>query len=478
MRPAGEQARGGRLDHRFFTRVSPFVDALAAVLGLVAAVGGLGELEHLPTDEQPLLAMPALTVLFLYLRCLYRMRLHTVMLDRVGRAVSAVAIAAMTVAGLTTLKVNGDVVHGVPLMRAWLFVTAAVVAGRVVLGVVHKIARASGVASEPVLIVGAGEVGQLLAKRLIRYPDDGLWPVGFLDDDRSFSSIEVGNSSIPVLGRTRDMCLVARQTGVRRVIVAFARTPDSVVSTIVREGHRASLEVSVVPRMFDAINDRSSYDTVAGIPMVSFAKPNTHGFQITIKHTFDVAAAALFLFIAAPILAAFAVAVKLSSPGPVLFRQRRIGRDGHAFELYKFRSMRIAEDRAPVGSFGPADEASAPGGVEGDDRRTRLGVFMRRTSLDELPQLFHVLKGDMSFVGPRPERPEYVDRFKHDVRRYSERHRVKPGLTGWAQIHGLRGQTSLEDRVDWDNYYIEHWTLWMDLNILLRTPFALFHSTE
>jgi lipopolysaccharide/colanic/teichoic acid biosynthesis glycosyltransferase len=176
--------------------------------------------------------------------------------------------------------------------------------------------------------------------------------------------------------------------------------------------------------------------------------------------------------------------VRLSSAGPVLFRQRRVGRDGKAFDLYKFRSMYMQE-----GQRNPDDEDSgalefllggdtAPGGVEGGDRRTNVGRFLRRTSFDELPQLFNVLKGEMSLIGPRPERPEFVELFKQDIVRYGDRHRVKSGITGWAQVHGLRGQTSLAERVEWDNYYIANWSLGLDVKILALTFVALLRPAE
>ena len=155
----------------------------------------------------------------------------------------------------------------------------------------------------------------------------------------------------------------------------------------------------------------------------------------------------------------------------MLFRQRRVGRDGQVFDMLKFRSMRVR--RTGGHGFRP-EQGSAPGGVEGEDRRTPFGRFIRRTALDELPQLFNVLRGEMSLVGPRPERPEFVSLFDDDIDRYGDRHRVRSGITGWAQVDGFRGQTSLADRVEWDNFYIENWSLWLDVKILLMTiPAAL-----
>jgi lipopolysaccharide/colanic/teichoic acid biosynthesis glycosyltransferase len=188
----------------------------------------------------------------------------------------------------------------------------------------------------------------------------------------------------------------------------------------------------------------------------------------------DRVAAAFMLIVLAPLLLTIALGVKLSSPGPILFRQRRVGRDGQDFDLLKFRSMRLPDAKA---DFQPRPGA-APGGVEGADRRTPLGRFIRRTSLDELPQLVNVLRGAMSLVGPRPERPEFVSLFRQDVERYADRHRVKSGITGWAQVNGYRGQTSLADRVEWDNFYIENWSLWLDFKIVLLTVDAVVRSRE
>jgi exopolysaccharide biosynthesis polyprenyl glycosylphosphotransferase len=244
------------------------------------------------------------------------------------------------------------------------------------------------------------------------------------------------------------------------------------------------VEVSVVPRMFDTINDRVGYDTVGGLPLLTFDAVDPNGLQFAVKHAFDRVLALVLLVVFLPVIVCAAVAVRLSSPGPAFFRQRRVGRDGKVFVFYKFRSMYVASEQAPEGEqVGGALEFLlggdvAPGGVEGEDRRTAVGRFLRSSSLDELPQLFNVLRGDMSLVGPRPERPEFVELFRQDIVRYGDRHRVKSGITGWAQVHGLRGQTSLAERVEWDNYYIAHWSLGLDLKILALTLVALFRNAE
>jgi len=243
--------------------------------------------------------------------------------------------------------------------------------------------------------------------------------------------------------------------------------------------------VSVVPRMFDTMNNRAWYDTVGGMPLLTFSTIDPRGWQFALKHAFDRVFALALLVLLSPVIFCAALAVRLSSPGSALFRQRRVGRDGRVFDLYKFRSMRL-EPRQSMMLSDDDDTAidfllggdTAPGGVEGEDRRTLVGRFLRRTSIDELPQLLNVLRGEMSIIGPRPERPDFVELFRQDIDRYGDRHRVKSGITGWAQVHGLRGQTSLAERVEWDNYYIAHWSLGLDVKILVLTLAALVRNAE
>ena len=222
---------------------------------------------------------------------------------------------------------------------------------------------------------------------------------------------------------------------------------------------------------------RVGLEHIGGMPLFRLRSVRPKGWQFAVKHTLDRIVAAALILLLGPLLIVSALAVKISSRGPVFFRQRRVGRDGRAFDLLKFRSMRISdEDRGNVSVLLPED--TAPGGVEGADRRTAIGRLMRRLSIDELPQLFNVLLGEMSLIGPRPERPEFVELFERRVNRYEDRHRVKSGITGWAQVHGLRGKTSLSDRIEWDNYYIENWSLWLDVKVLLMTISAVFQPAE
>ncbi len=461
--------------------VRPVVDFLLLCAAVVVALGGVHPTLHVSSGRAPLLALPFLVMLLFYLRGLYKKRLRALVLDGIIPVLSAVSVAAMAVAVLG-MFLNSQLPNQTDWLRGWFFALLGVSFGRVGLALAQRWARANRLVGKPVLIMGAGVVGAQVARRLESHPEYGLVPIGFLDEDPR-SVAEVGGRDVPVLGTVEDLDQTVERTKVKHLIVAFSSVADARVSRLIQRCQELGVEVSVVPRMFDMINDRVAYDTVGGLPLLSFTTINPNGLQFAVKHAFDRVFAVILLILLSPIILAAAIAVRLSSPGPAFFSQRRVGRDGKVFDLYKFRSMRVApEESRPDGSSGALDFLLAgdvaPGGIEGADRRTTVGRFLRGTSLDELPQLFNVLRGDMSLIGPRPERPEFVELFRQDIIRYGDRHRVKSGITGWAQVHGLRGQTSLAERVEWDNYYIAHWSLSLDLKVLALTFVALFRNAE
>jgi exopolysaccharide biosynthesis polyprenyl glycosylphosphotransferase len=288
----------------------------------------------------------------------------------------------------------------------------------------------------------------------------------------------------PVLGSPKRLGEIADLTGAKHVVIGFSSAPDRELLPLVRECEERGIEVSLVPRFFDSVGARIRLEHAGGLPVFEMHSIDPKGWEFAIKHVLDRVGAAALILLLAPVMAAAAVLVRLTSAGPVLFRQRRIGRDGREFDILKFRSMKIAEPEPAAAAALAGDNVVrlpsdiAPGGVEGSDRRTWIGRILRRTAIDELPQLFNVVKGDMSLVGPRPERPEFVELFGQRVYRYDDRHRVKSGITGWAQVHGLRGKTSLADRVEWDNWYIANWSLWLDIRILFRTLLAVTRHAE
>jgi exopolysaccharide biosynthesis polyprenyl glycosylphosphotransferase len=464
-RPAGEflaRAIGHLLDARTWSQLRLLVDVLVLYLASCAA---LFAAPGLSSNASRWLAaiFPALTIAILRTRRSADDRLHGSALDTTSQVLGVVSIAAMLT--IATGSIIGGP-HPVALaLRLWLFSSVYLCVARLVLLSVRSQAVSNRALATPTLIIGAGTVGDQLASRLSGDARYGLRPVGFLDADPLPRSGRSAAALLPVLGGPDALSDAVRRTGARHVILAFSAQPDHVLTQIVTECQQLGVDISLVPRMFEAINDRATLDHIGGLPVLSLHPTNPRSWEFAIKHALDRTVALAALIATAPLLVAIALTVRATSPGPILFRQRRIGRDGRAFDLLKFRTMR--EPDSAVAFDLPS--GCAPGGVEGADRRTPLGRFLRESSLDELPQLINVLRGDMSIVGPRPERPEFVERFASEVNRYQDRHRVKSGITGWAQVHGLRGQTSIADRVEWDNYYIQNWSLSLDLRIMLLT---------
>ena len=461
------------------TVVGPSLDFALAWLAVILALGGVDGALQASTGRFAGFALPALVVLMLFVLGGYRRRLRVLVIDWLGPVVSGVTLATMALAVLDFLS-NGQITGRANWLRAWLLTLTFVASGRIAVAVVHRWARTRRLLVEPVVIVGAGSVGNRVARRLEAHPEYGLLPVGFVDDQPRLA-LGGGENVPPVLGTIDAIDDVLSDTGARTVIVAFGSAADGRISGLVRHCQRLGVEVSVVPRMFDTINDRITYDALGGLPLLGFSSVNPHGWQFAIKHCLDRVFAAVLLIALSPLTVGIALAVRLTSRGPILFRQRRVGRDGKVFDLYKFRSMewQTLQTNSLGDDFRLARMVASdigPGGVEHGKRLTRIGGLLRRLSLDELPQLINVLKGDMSIVGPRPERPEFVEFFARDIAGYHDRHRVKSGITGWAQVHGLRGPTSLVDRTEWDNYYIAHWSLRLDLKILILTAIALFRG--
>ncbi len=415
----------------------------------------------------------ALVIAGFGLRGLYNPRIRPNVLDEVRAIVSATAVATMAVISIRVLLTD-DVHLASQTVVLWSISVCSLGVGRAALfyGRTRAIHRGAGKAT---LIVGAGRIGSLVARRLVQRPEFGLRPVGFLDND----PLET-EALLPVLGASWNLEGVIAERGVQHVIFTFSTAPHNVLLGMVRRCQDLGVTTSLVPRLFEASTERVTVEHIGGVPLFTMRPADPKGWQFAVKYTLDRVAAGLLLLALSPLLIVLALATRISMGAPVFFRQRRIGLDGREFEILKFRSMKThdpsSNGRGKGNGFRLAGD-TAPGGVEGEDRRTRVGRILRKTSLDELPQLINVLKGDMSLIGPRPERPEFVELFGQDIHRYVDRHRVKSGITGWAQIHGLRGQTSISDRAEWDNYYIENWSLWLDFKIAVMTLPCLIHGT-
>jgi exopolysaccharide biosynthesis polyprenyl glycosylphosphotransferase len=267
--------------------------------------------------------------------------------------------------------------------------------------------------------------------------------------------------------------------GIGQVIVTFSTAPSGVLLRIVNRCEELGIAVALVPRLFEKVTERLTIEHLGGLPLITSRLSNPKGWQFIVKYALDRLLAFILVVLLLPILIGCALAVWLRMGWPIFFRQPRVGRDGKEFDMLKFRSMNggleagAEADAEWLAQQLRRDTSATEIGFDPDRRLTSVGEFLRNSSLDELPQLFNVLKGEMSLVGPRPERTSYVRQLESHIYRYSDRHRVKAGITGWAQVNGLRGQTSLSDRVEWDNYYIENASLWLDLKIIGRTILAL-----
>ncbi|MDQ3676042.1 MAG: exopolysaccharide biosynthesis polyprenyl glycosylphosphotransferase, partial [Actinomycetota bacterium] len=408
-----------------------------------------------------------LTIAAISIRRGYRFRLKTSPFEYVGLMIAANAIAAtLIIAARVVLDPDPEAAGQV--VRLWAFSTVYLIGGRVAAALGSRKAAGDGLNT---LIIGSGEIGNTVARRLCDRPELGLTPIGFLDRTPLIDAPRQPHN-LPILGASWDLEAVVRKHGIEHVIVAFSRAPHHVLLSLVRRCRAMGIEVSIVPRLFEETSRRVTIEHVGGIALTRVDRADPRGWQFEVKYAIDRVVGALLLVLCAPLMLLIAALVKLSSPGEMFFRQPRVGLDGREFDILKFRTMRMQDEADENDADWIARELGLDkeAGALAEDRRTPIGRLLRRTSLDELPQLLNIVRGDMSLIGPRPERTDCANAFGQHVYRYGDRHRVKSGLTGWAQVNGLRGQTSLSDRIEWDNFYIENWSPWLDLKILLLTP--------
>lgn len=406
----------------------------------------------------------------------YRRKLNRSFLDELPTIEAVTALAAMLLLSGLVLNAGLTGSGSGAVARVWMSGAVLIPAGRLLWIEWKRFCFRRDRLTAPMLIVGNGKIAEKVLERIAGSTAYGLRAIGIIDDEiPSMGPDRNSPAAVPYLGKLAEIEQTIVRTGAECIIVAFSRTRDEALFDVVRVADKHGLDVWIVPRIFDAIGVHSRIDHVGGLPLISVARTNPGGWEFRAKHIFDRVFATAGLVLISPLFLTLMLLVRLSSPGPIFYRQDRIGRDGRVFCCRKFRSMR--PPRESDARFMPS-HGSAPGGVEGVDRRTPIGKFMRATSLDELPQLLNVIRGEMSLVGPRPERPEFVDLFNVQIARYGDRHRVKAGITGWAQVHGLRGQTSIADRAEWDNFYIENWSIWLDWRILAMTVVAVLRRAE
>lgn len=437
-----------------FVALDLFAVGLAASCLVVIGLGSVGVLEGVRA-----LVFGGVLLFLLFARGLYRSRLSLSMLDDLPIVVG-MALFAAVLTGLGQLPWTSGAGRDWSINWRFLCGATAVVVAVVLFRAVGYAAvrhlRTRRLVEHRTLILGAGRVGREVAEILDSHREYGLRPVGFLDSDPPGINYAL---PLPVLGGPEDLTDVLRTQDVDNVVVAFSSNKESEMVGLIRECDRFRCELFVIPRLFELHHSGRETDNIWGLPLVRLRRAAYRSRTWHLKRATDVVASGFALFILAPILLLISVAVRWDGGPGILFRQERVGVDGRCFELLKFRSYRPATELESATRWAVADDAQL----------SRIGSFLRRTSLDELPQLINVLRGDMSLVGPRPERPHFVDQFRNLYPSYEARHRVPSGLTGWAQVHGLRGDTSIADRARFDNYYIENWSLWLDVRITLRT---------
>jgi exopolysaccharide biosynthesis polyprenyl glycosylphosphotransferase len=397
---------------------------------------------------------------------LYRSRLSPSLLDDLPQlAGRLLVVLALTMTGqlvLNQLRWDAGLVDWNMLRAAAVTGVFAVILRSSAYALV-RYARRTGRIAHRTLILGAGRVGTYLAESLSQHPQYGLQPIGFLDVDPPREGV---TASHRILGRPEQLVEVLLDHQVRNVIVAFGSMRESEMVDIIRTCDRLHCEIFVVPRLFELHHVGGDMDTAWGMPLIRLRRAAYRSRAWRIKRTIDVFFSGLALLLLSPLMILVALAVRLEGGPGILFRQERVGVDGQNFSLMKFRSLRPVDET----------ESATNWNIAQDDRLGPVGRFLRRSSIDELPQLFNILRGDMSLVGPRPERPHFVATFRSQHPHYVARHRVPCGLTGLAQVNGLRGDTSIAERARFDNYYIENWSLWLDIKILLRTAMSVMRA--
>ena len=408
-----------------------------------------------PIEPYLLMLLPILIVWGISFRAfdLYRPRRIGSRLSEVTDIAKASTMGALVLVSAMTFFFREYDYSRVVIVYFWVLSIASVSFARYVFREVLRFARRHGYNQRYALVVGGGELAAGVIRRLHGRPDIGVRLLGLVGDTKE------SDGGIPSLGGYADLRAVLDARQVDHVILALSHEDYGRLGGLLEAIGDEPVTIHVVPDLGRFTSLRGGVEEFEGLPFVHLRESPLHGWNQVAKRVFDVAFSVTVLAALAPFILALAAAVKATSRGPILFGQERMGLDGQRFRMLKFRTMRLDAEAETGPVWAPPD----------DPRRTPIGAFLRRFSLDEMPQFINVLRGEMSVVGPRPERPVFVERFRQTVPGYMLRHKVKSGVTGWAQVHGLRGNTSLEKRIEYDLEYIERWSLWLDLKIIVLT---------
>jgi len=389
----------------------------------------------------------------------YHRRHAALLIDEVYRIFGAVTVATLITVAFIAFVLRDQLEYQRSMVvLAWAASMVTVSLGRVIHSRVQRSFQRRNIGAERVLIVGTGEVGRMILQKVQHTPNLGYTVIGFVDSNGGTEKV----MGLPVLGAIEDLPHIIENHEIGEVIIGLPEATHEELVGIISQAEREKVSIRVFPDVFQIMASEVTISDLGGLPLLTIRDVALRGWKLTLKRGVDIMLSSIFLLFASPIMMLTAIAIKLDSPGPVFFVQERMGLDAKPFKMLKFRSMR--QDA----------EAQGPGWTtKNDPRRTRIGSLIRKTSIDELPQFINVLMGDMSLVGPRPEQPAYVEQFRQSIPRYMDRHREKAGITGWAQINGLRGDTSIAERTKYDLWYIENWSLWLDFKIMLRTAFRI-----
>lgn len=378
-----------------------------------------------------------------------------------GNVIKANLLGLLIFLAMTMAVKKIDFSRGVVFTFFALNVTADIIARMIIRGLLRDMRR-RGMNLKHILLVGYGQAAREYIDRILENPQWGYRVLGILDDNSERSTVYRG---IRIIGRTEELVELMKVNTLDEIAITLGLSEYYKLERIVAQCEKSGVHTKFIPDYGNIIPTKPYTEDLMGLPVINIRYvPLSNTFNAIIKRAVDIAGSLVCLVLFSPVMLVTAVLIKLTSPGPLIFKQERVGLHNQPFIMYKFRSMEVQKANAEQKGWT----------TRHDPRVTGIGKFIRRTSIDELPQLINVLKGEMSLIGPRPERPQFVEKFREEIPRYMIKHQVRPGMTGWAQVNGYRGDTSIRKRIEYDLYYIENWTLGLDIKILFLTVFKGF----
>ncbi len=457
-------------NQRYFNRLHVVFDALVIAMSYVTAwfikfQGPFSETSvRVLSFEQYMSALVFIVPGFLILY--YAFNLYTPKRMQ-GRRLELANITKASTLGVFLIMVALYVLRIIDFSRSVIFIFYGIniVAETLLRNVIRYILRdmrRRGFNQKHVLLVGYSRAAEEYVDRIITNPQWGYTVYGILDDDVEAGTVYKG---ISVIGRISDLIEILERESLDEIAITLGLGEYYRLEEIVALCEKSGVHTKFIPDYNNIIPTKPYTEDILGLPVINIRHvPLTNNFYALVKRIIDILGSLCGMALASPVMLAACLLIRITSPGPLIYRQERVGLHNKTFQMYKFRSMEVQKE----------SEEKKAWTTKNDPRVTGIGKLMRRTSIDELPQLFNILKGDMSLVGPRPERPFFVEKFREEIPRYMVKHQVRPGLTGWAQVNGYRGDTSIRKRIEYDLYYIENWTLGFDVKILVLTVFKGF----